>query len=148
MKDIYAQPLGNPPRPSGIGVVRYAFVDDACRCQSERAINDVGVTRDPSYVRHAPVRIFRMDILNVLGSSSHVSQIAASAMLAALGLSCGAAGVHQKERGLSVHGNGLDFLAAKILQDFVHEIVPTFYDRRRGTILARVTAPDQHFLDL
>jgi len=40
---------------------------------------------DPSDVRHTPINIFRMNILDVFGCSGNIGKIAASAVLCAFG---------------------------------------------------------------
>ncbi len=92
-------------RPAS-GELRHAFIENAGGGQSERTVDDVGVAGDPADVGHTPVNVGGMDVLIELGSARGVGQIAAGAMLAALRLSGGAAGVHQEKRIFCFHRNG------------------------------------------
>ena len=127
----------------GVRVVRRPLVDDAGRAQRERAVHDVGVPGDPADVGHAPVGVLRVDVLVVLGRPGHVGQVAAGAVLGALGPSRGAAGVHQEQRRLGRHGHRRHDLAAVAGQHVVDEEVAALGHRRLRGILARVAPPDQ-----
>ena len=98
VKDVDIQALGDSPRPPGVGIGGNAFVEDAGGGQRQGTINNIGVARDPSDVGHAPVNIFGMNVLDVLGCAGHVGEVAAGTVLAAFGLSGAAAGVHEKQR--------------------------------------------------
>src|SRR6266403_335237 len=106
-----------------VGELRDAFVEYAGRSESHRAVDDVGMAGDPADVSHAPVDVFGMNVLVILGGADDVSEIAAGAVLAALGLAGGAAGVHEEERSFGVLRDGLDDLAAIVFQDIVAEEV-------------------------
>src|SRR6266849_6766419 len=130
VEDIHIESLGDSPGTASVGVDGNAFIHDAGGGQSERPIDDIGVAGDPSDIRHAPIDVLGMDVLNVFGSPGDIGQVAAGSMLASLGFSGGSAGVHKKEGSFGVHWNRLDPLAAKILQDFVNKVVPPFNHRR------------------
>src|SRR5712675_2276782 len=111
MENVYGEALGDAPGAASVGELWHAFVQHACGGEGKRPIDDVRVPGDPADIRHAPVDIVWMNVLVILGGSRNVGQIAASAMLAALGLAGGAAGVHQEERSFS------------ILRDRLHDVV-------------------------
>src|SRR5215472_278863 len=121
MENVYVKSLGDAPGATGVGELRYAFVKHAGSAKRERAIDDVGMAGDPSDVRHAPVNIFGMNVLVVLGSAGDVSKIPPGAVLATFGLASGTARVHQEEGIFRIHGNGLDHLVAIVFQNLVHE---------------------------
>src|SRR6266702_1518312 len=103
------------------------------------------MTGDPADICETPVGVFRMNILVALRRAGHVGQLPTSAVLASLGLSRRAAGIHEEERCLCWHGHGVDGGSTKLLQEMVHEVVSTFDDRCRRRILARIPAPNQDF---
>src|SRR3989442_14959536 len=107
MKDVHVERLGDSPWPSRIWIVWNALIEDAGAAQRERAVHDVRMPRDPADVGHAPVNVFGMNVLVVLGSSGDVGEIAARAVLASFRLAGRAAGVHQEERGFGIHRNGI-----------------------------------------
>ena len=121
VEDVYVEALGDAPRTARVGKLRHTFVENAGGGQSQRAIDDVGVAGDPADVGHAPVDIFGMNVLIILGGAGNVGEIPAGAVLAALGLAGGAAGVHEEERIFGIHGDGFDDAIAIILEDIVDE---------------------------
>ena len=96
VEDIDAQPLGDSPRTSRIGMGGNALVHDARGGDGERAVDDVRMPGDPADIRHAPVSVGRMNVLNVLGGAGDVGKISPGAVLASLGLARAAAGIHQE----------------------------------------------------
>ena len=86
--------------------------------------------------------------LDVLARSGDVGQVAAGAVLAALGLAGGAAGVHQKERGFGRHGHRVDPDTVVVLQNVVDDEVAPFHQGGRSRVFARIALPDEHLLDL
>ena len=66
VKDVDVETLGDAPRTRGIGILRHAFVEDAGGAERQRAVDDVGVARDPADVGHAPVDVFGMNVLVIL----------------------------------------------------------------------------------
>src|SRR5438445_4182893 len=102
MKDVDVKLLRNSPRPARVWIRGDAFIKDAGTGQGQRAINDVGMPRDPTDISHAPVDIFRMNILVVLGCSRDIGQVAAGAMLATLGFAGSPARVQQVEGGCAI----------------------------------------------
>ncbi len=148
MENIHAQPLGNPPYSARIRVRGYAFVDHAGRRQRQWTIDDIRVARDPADVRHAPIHIFGMNILNVLRGAGHIRQVAARAMLASLRLSSAAAGVHEKQRSLRIHREGSHNLTRVVRQNLVHPEIAAFHKRRSGRALARLPPPHQDLIYL
>ena len=148
VEDVHAELLGDPPRASGVRVVRGAFVQDAGGAERERAVDDVGVAGDPADVRHAPVRVVRVDVLVVLRRAGHVGEVAADGVLAALRAAGGAAGVHQEQRVGRLQRDRLDDLALVRGQQVVDEDVAALDHRRLGRVLAGVAAEDEHLVDL
>src|SRR5258708_3119542 len=124
-----------------------ALVGRAGGGESQRAVNDVGVPGDPADVCHAPVNVFGMNVLVILGSAGDVGEIAAGAVLAALGLAGGAAGIHQEERSFGVLGDGLDDLAAIFFDDFVDEEVAAHDHGRFGCVFSGIAFPDEDLVD-
>src|SRR5207248_5847876 len=92
VEDVHAEAFGDAPRPARVGVGGYAFVHDAGGPEGEGAVDDVGVAGDPADVRGAPVGVGGVDVLVVLRGAGHVGQVAAGAVLAALGPAGGAGG--------------------------------------------------------
>ena len=148
VEDVDVEAFGDAPRAPGIGELRHAFVKHAGGGQRQRAVNDVGVAGDPADVRHAPVDVFGMNVLIILGGAGDVGEIAAGAMLAAFGFAGGAAGVHEEERIFGVHGNGFDDAIAIILEDVVDEEVALHDHRRVGSVAVRIALPDQNLVDV
>ena len=68
-------------------------------------------------------------------------------MLAALRFSGRAARVHEEERRVGVERNRLDDVIVIIVQDVFDEKIAAHDHRRFGTEMARVTLPDQNFVD-
>jgi len=106
VEDVHIEAFGDAPGTPGIRELRDAFVNDAGGSKSERAIDDVGMAGDPADIGHAPVHVFGMNVLVILCGAGDVGEVTAGAVLAALGFAGGAAGVHEEERILGVHGNG------------------------------------------
>ncbi len=86
MEDVDVETLGDAPGTAGVGKLRDAFIKNGGGRESQRAVNDIRVTGDPADVGHAPVNVFGMNVLVILRSARDVGEIAAGAMLAALGL--------------------------------------------------------------
>ena len=148
VENVDVEAFRDAPGTSGIGKLRHAFVKNAGSGQRHRSIDDVGVAGDPADVSHAPVHVVGMDVLVILGRAGDVGEVAAGAMLAALGFAGGAAGVHQEERSVGIHGNGLDDVPAIIFQDFVDEKIALHDHGRVGIVFAVVAPPDQDFVDV
>src|SRR5215470_1404449 len=130
VENVDVEALRDTPRAANVRELRHAFVEDTGSCKRERAVNDVRVSGDPADVGHAPVDVFGMNVLVILGGASDVREVTASAMLAALWLARGPAGVHEKQRGLRILRNGLNSLTAIVLQNVVNEIVAIHNHRR------------------
>ena len=143
VEDVDIQALGDSPYSSGIGEGRHAFVKDTGSGQGQRTVNDIGVTRDPADVGHAPVHVFGMNVLDVLGSAGHIGEVAASAVLAAFGLSGASAGVHKKQRRFRIHRNGRHDFTHVFGEDLVNPDVAPFHKRRSGGIPTGVPPPNQ-----
>ena len=143
VEDVDIQALGDSPYPARVGVGRDTFVEDAGRSQRQRTVNNIGVARDPADVGHAPVNILGMNVLDVFGGTGHIREVAASAVLAAFGLSGAAAGVHEEQRRLRIHGDGRHDLTRVIGEHFVNPEIAPFHKRRSRRTLAGVPAPDQ-----
>ena len=148
VEDVHAEPLGDPPRPPGVGVVGRALVDHAGGAERQRPVDDVGVAGDPPDVGHAPVGVVGVDVLVVLGRPGHVGEIAADAVLRTLGPAGGAAGVHQEQRRLGGQRDRLHQLAAVGAEHLVDEEVPALGHRGLRAVLAGVAPPHQHLVDL
>ncbi len=99
------------------------------------------MTRDPADVGHAPVNIGRMDVLHVFGGAGGVGQISARSVLAALGFSGGAAGVHQEQRVFGIHLFGFDPSAVVVFEHIVDKIIPSIDHRCRAGGLAGIALP-------
>src|SRR5260370_11860686 len=69
VEDVDVETLRDAPRATGVGKLRDAFVKNGGGRESQRAVNDVGVTGDPADVGHAPVNVFGMNVLVILRSS-------------------------------------------------------------------------------
>src|SRR5580693_2048038 len=123
MENVDVEAFGDAPGAANVRELRNTFVEHAGGGECERAVNDVRVAGDPADVGHAPINVFGMNVLVILGGAGDVSEIAASAVLATLWLASGAAGVHEEKRGLGVLRDGLDNVAAIIFQDVVDEVV-------------------------
>src|SRR5882762_932481 len=103
---------------------------------------------DPANVGHAPVDVFEMNVLVILGGAGDVGEIAAGAVLAALGFAGGAAGIHEEERSFGVLRDGLDDLAAIVFQDIVDEEVAARGHGRIGSVFSWVALPDKDLVNL
>src|SRR6185369_3902838 len=103
---------------------------------------------DPADVRHAPVDVFGMNVLDVLRRPGHVREVAADGVLAALGPSGRAARVHEEERRLGWHWDRVNSLSAIFGEKVVEDHVALCGERSRARVLAGMALPDQHFVDL
>src|SRR5208337_3639908 len=147
VEDVHIEAFCNAPGTTGIGELRHAFIKDTGGSKSEGAIDDVGVAGDPADIRHAPIDIFGMNVLVILGGAGDVCEVASSAVLAALGLAGGAAGVHKEERIFGFHGNGGNDGVAVVLQNVVNEEVALHNHGRVGSVLVVIALPDEHFVN-
>src|SRR2546425_2791580 len=86
VENVYAELLGDAPGAARIRVRRHALVHDRRSGERERPVHDIGVSRDPADVRHAPIDILGMDVLYVLRSPGYIGEIAADRVLCAFGL--------------------------------------------------------------
>ncbi len=89
-----------------------------------------------------------MDVLVVLRGPGHVGEVAADAVLCALGAAGGARGVHEEQRRPGGQRDRLHELAMVGAEHLVDEEVPALGHGRLGAILARVAPPHQHLVDL
>ena len=89
-----------------------------------------------------------MDVLHVFGGAGGVGQISAGAVLAALGFSGGAAGVHQKQRVFGIHLFGFDPDAVVVFEHIVDKIIPAVDHRCRAGGLAGIALPYEDLVDL
>ena len=147
MKDVDVKLFRNAPHPSRIRIGRHAFIKDTGGRQGQGTIHDVGMTRNPTDIRHAPVDIFRMDILIGLGCSRDVGQVATRAVLASLGFACCAARVHQEKRGFGIHDDWINPAPPEVFQHIVQEIVASLHHGLRRDALTLVAAPDEDLVD-
>ena len=119
-----------------------AFEDDlrgACR---QRAVSHVGVARDPANVGRAPEDIVCTQVKRPVHGHLGPQQIAAGAVLHALGLAGGAAGVEDEQRVLGAHGHRCA-LGALACQRFGKGLVaPSHHVAGRGRALV-----DEHVAD-
>src|ERR1035437_1828360 len=148
VEDVHPDPLGDPPRTTRIGIGGNPFVHDTGRSERQRTVNDVGVPGDPPDIRRAPVGVLLVDVLVVLRGSRDVRQVSPGRMLAPLRPPRGPARVHQEQRRLGRHGDGVDHLVAIFAEDLVDEEVPPLDHWALRGVLARVAPPDQHLVDL
>src|SRR5260221_1079009 len=148
MEDVDVEAFGNAPGAPGVGKLRDAFIENTGGAKSERAVDDVGVAGDPADVGHAPVNVFGMDVLVILGSARHIGEVTAGAMLAAFGFAGGAAGVHQEEWIFGLHLDRFNDGVAVILEHIVDEIIAAHDHRDVGSILVLVAAPDENLVNL
>src|SRR5207302_5660506 len=148
VENVYAELLGNAPGAARIRVRRHALVHDRRSGERERPVHDVGVSRDPADVRHAPIDILGMDVLYVLRSPGYIGEIAADRVLRAFGLTGGAAGVHEEQRRFRSHLHRVDALATVLRQKVVDNEIASFDELRLAGIPARMPLPDEHFLQL
>src|SRR5271156_3819708 len=100
---------------------------------------------DPADVGHAPIDVVGMDVLVILGGGGYVGEVAAGAVLAAFGLAGGAAGVHEKEWGFRVLGDGIDEVVVIVVEDVFDEVVAAHDHWGFGAEVAVVALPDQDF---
>src|SRR5712692_3663509 len=127
MEDVDAQALGDAPGPPGVGKRGHALVQYARRRVGQGTIDDVGMPGDPADVRHTPVDILRMNVEDPAGRGGDVGQIARDTVLRPLGLARRAARVHEEQRPLRRHGNGLYVPVLVVLEQVVYEEIATRY---------------------
>src|SRR4029077_6398342 len=135
-------------RAAGVGELRDAFIEHAGGGEGERTVNNVGVAGDPADVGHAPVDVFRVNVLIILGGARDVGEIATGAVLTTFGLAGGAAGVHEEERSFGVLRDGLDGVAAKIFQHVVDEKVAPHDHGRVGSEFSGVALPYEDLINV
>ena len=148
MENVDVEAFGDAPGTAGVGELRDAFVEDTRGGERHRAVNDVGVPGDPADVGHAPVDVFGMNVLVILGGAGDVGEVASGTVLAALGFAGRAAGVHQEERSFGVLRDGLDEMAAILFQDFVDEKVPAHDHGCFGSVFSWIAFPHQDLFNL
>ena len=148
VEDVDVEAFGDAPRAAGVGELRDAFVEDAGGSKGERAVDDVGVAGDPADVGHAPVDVFGMNVLIILGRAGDIGEVTTGAMLATLWFAGGATGVHEEERIFGVHGDRLDGAIPVILQHVVDEVVALEDHGRIRSVLVGIALPDQHLIDV
>src|SRR5260221_8740087 len=105
------------------------------------------MARDPADIGHAPVDVFRMNILDVFGRTCDIGQVSASAVLTALRSARGAACVHQKQRVLGQHLHRIYSPAPVTRQHLVHDEVAALDQWRWARIPAGGPLPHQHLRD-
>jgi hypothetical protein len=88
-----------------------------------------------------------VDVLDVFGGAGDVGEVTAGAVLAALGLAGGAAGVHQERGAPPAFMHRLDPGAVIVVQNLVDKEVPAVDHRRGSGIFAGVALPYQHLVD-
>src|SRR5229473_46276 len=148
MENVDVEAFGDAPGTARVGELRDAFIEHTGGGERHRAIDDVRVPGDPADVCHAPVNVFGMNVLVILGGGGDVGEVASGAVLAALGLAGGAAGVHQEEGSFGVLRDGLDELAAIVFQDFVNEEVAAHDHGRLGSVFFRIAFPNEDLVDV
>src|SRR6266576_3254740 len=148
VENVDVEAFGDAPGTAGVGELRHAFVEDAGRGESHRAVNDIRVPGNPADVSHAPVDVLGMNVLVILGGACNVGEVASGAVLAALGFAGGAAGVHQEERSFGVLRDGLDDLAAIVFQDFVDEDVAAHDHGCFRSVFSGIAFPHEDLVNL
>ena len=148
VEDVDVEAFGDAPGAARIGELRHAFIENAGGAERKRAVDDVGMPGDPADVGHAPVDVFGVDVLVILGGAGNIGEIAAGAVLAALGLAGGAAGVHEEERIFGFHGDGFDDAVAIILDHVVDEEIALHDHGRVGSELVRIALPDENLVNV
>ena len=148
MEDVHAQPLGDTPGPSGVGKRGHALIQHAGRRVRQRPIHDVGVSRDPADVCHAPIDVLGMNVENPFRRGGDVGQVPGDAVLHALGLARGPARVHQEQGSFRRQGDGLDLLSLVLLEEVVHEGIAARDHGRLGGILSGIPLPHQDLIDV
>src|SRR6185437_8032715 len=103
---------------------------------------------DPADIGHAPVHVFRMNILDEFRCTRHISQITTRTVLTAFRTPGSAAGVHEEERVLRWNRNRFHYLATIFLEDLVDEEVSSLNHRFGRMIFSCLTAPHQDFFNL
>src|SRR6516165_6987643 len=148
MEDVDVEPLSDPPRPPGVGEGRNPLVDYAGSGYGQWAIDNIRMPGDPADIRHAPVNVLGMDILDVFRGSRHVGQVSARAVLATLRPAGCPAGVHEKQRRFCRHRHWGNLAARELLHHLAKVVVAT-RDHRGGSgaTVAQAT-PIQNLVDL
>ncbi len=98
--------LDDAPKAVVLRPVRRPLIHERGRAQCERAIDHVGVSRDPADIGGAPVHIVVAQIEDIFAGHLCVQQVTAGAVQDALRLAGAAAGVKDEERcfGIERHG--------------------------------------------
>ena len=76
------------PEARCIGVGRHAFKHERRRPIGERAVNYIGMTRDPADIGAAPINVIFFEVENRLMGQAGPNEIAARCMQHAFGLAC------------------------------------------------------------
>ncbi len=106
-RDLVA--LDHLPEAPGVGVRGHALEHHLCGTRSQRTVGHVGVARDPADIGRAPEHVVGANVEGPLHRHLGPQQVAAGAVLHALGLARGAAGVEDEQRMLRAHGRGWAF---------------------------------------
>ena len=107
VKDRDLVVLDHFPETARVGIGGDAFEHDFGAAQSQWAIGDVSVARDPADVGGAPEHVVCLQVEGPLCGQGRVQQIATSAVLNAFGFAGGAGGVEQEQGVLGTHPLGL-----------------------------------------
>src|SRR6516165_5613412 len=125
MKDVDVKPLSDPPRASGVGEGGNRLENYAGSGYGQRTIDYIRMPGDPTDIRHAPVNVLGMDILDVFRGSRHVGQVSARAVLATLRPAGCPAGVHEKQRRFRRHRYRGNLATRELLHDLAKVVVAT-----------------------
>ena len=134
--------LDHLPEAAGVRVGRHTFEDDLRGAGGQRAVGHIAVAGDPADVGRAPEHIVVLQVEGPVHGQVGPQQVAARAVLHALGLAGGAGGVEHEERVLGAHHFG-GAVGGLVRHHLVHEAVAAgdHVHRCRGAL------EDDHVLD-
>ena len=136
VEDRHLVLLDHLPEAARVGVGRDAFENDLGATERERPVGDVGMAGNPADVGGAPEHIVGLQVEGPLRRQRRVQQVAAGAVLHALGFAGGAARVQQEQRMFGAHPLGLAGVALGLhlfVQPAVARGVPG--DRATGALV-------------
>ncbi|MCY1293976.1 hypothetical protein D9M70_432540 [compost metagenome] len=130
------------PEAAGIRISRHAFEHHLRGAGGQRSVGDVGVAGDPADVGGTPEQVVWLDVEGPLHRHQRPQQIAAGAVLHALGLAGGTGGVEHEQRVLGADRfgfAGVGLVGADVVEPAVAALGPAD--------IAAGAAVDDHVFD-
>jgi len=139
VEDVHPKLLANLPEPIRRRIRGHAFEHERGGPKRQRPIHDIGMARDPTDVRRAPMNVVVREVEDDLARVGGVGQIPAGGVINTLRLARGAGRVEDEKHILGVHGFHGTFAFDIVIG---HAVVPPEITTRQH--LHRVAGMPQH----